>query len=372
MPAISREQENTTDRINWFIRVNGVLTDAFLVEYRILDVTAGGGLPGTQIFPVAAGTYEDVTNAPGKFNAGSYYAYDNGNAEGWTPAVALPIGTYCIQWRWKISASAPLQLGNEEFEVLVQSAGSSAETYCSVDDIRDLGITVTMADDAKVLATIQLAQAFIERACRQWFIPKIIIVKFDGTDSDAIHMGVPIITIDYLKLNNGGELSPDLYRVYNSRTYPDDRRNPRIKLVGPNEFRDIFIAPVTWGIRLLFRKGRQNQEVKGTFGFVEEDGTTPALIHHATCKLTVQKLSEPLFVAPGTVPSVPAPPPILGPLIEEVTDDHKRKYGQPGGELKKSPAGLSGVTNDQEILDIIKLYKAPIGIATPANWTMRG
>lgn len=371
MAAISRGQENTSDLINWFIRVNGVLTDTYTLEYRIIDVTAG--YPGTQIFPVAVGTWEDVTNAPGNFNVGSYYAYDNGAGNGWTPELAANVGTHCIEWRWRISASAPLQLGNEEFEVLVQSAGSSVDTYCSVQDIRDLGITVAMANDTKVLNNIRLAQAFIERACRQWFVPKILTLNFDGTDSDAIHMGIPIISIDYLKLNNSDDaLSTDLYRAYTARTYPDDRRNPRIKLIGPTEYRDIFVAPVTWGIRLIFRKGRQNQIVKGTFGFIEEDGSTPELISHATCKLTVQKLSEPLFVAPGTVPSVPAPPPILGPLIEEVTDDHKRKYGQPGGPISKQPAGLTGFTNDQEILDIIKLYKAPIGIATPNNWTMRG
>jgi hypothetical protein len=338
MPAISRGQENTADNINWFIRVNGVLTNAYEVGFRILDVTTG--YPGTQIFPATPGDFEDVTNAPGNFNVGSYYAYDNGNAQGWTPELAANVGTHAIEWRWKISAAAPYQLGTEEFEVLVQSAGTTYDTYCTVQDIRDLGITAAMADDTKVLNNIRLAQSFIDRACRQWFVPKILTIKFDGTDI--------------------------------SRTYPDDRRNPRIKLVGPNEYRDIFVAPVTWGIRLIFRKGRQNQEVKGTFGFVEEDGSTPDLIKHATCKLAIEKLSKPLFVPPGTTNPVPAPPPVLGPLIEEVTDDHKRKYGQPGGPVGKQPAGLTGITDDQEILDIIKLYKAPIGIATPASWTMRG
>jgi len=107
MPALSRGQENTPSVLNWFITVNGVLTDAFLTQYRIMDIT--GGLPGTQVFPTTPGTYENVTAAPGKFAGGSYYAYDNGNAQGWTPDLLENIGTHRIEWQWQISPAAPLQ-----------------------------------------------------------------------------------------------------------------------------------------------------------------------------------------------------------------------------------------------------------------------
>ena len=125
MPALSRGQENTQGILNWFITVNGVLTDANLVQYRILDISAG--LPGVQVFPLtAAPSYEVVTAAPGRFNAGSYYCYDNGNAQGFTPELTATVGTHRVEWQWQISPTAPIQSGCEDFEVLVQSAGSSA------------------------------------------------------------------------------------------------------------------------------------------------------------------------------------------------------------------------------------------------------
>ncbi len=362
MPALSRGQENTQSIINWFITVNGVLTDAYALEYRIFDIT--GGLPGTQIFPTAP-DYEIVTNAPGKFATGSYYAYDNTAGTGWTPSLTEPIGTHRIEWRWKITASAPWQSGQEDFEVLVQSAGSSADTYITIQDLRDQGIP-DPPSDADVLASIELWQALIERACRQWFVPKTLVLKLDGTDSDAIHFGVPIISIDYVKINNETTaLDTGLYKVYNAVTYPSDRSNPRIKLISEYEVRDIYSAPLITG-RMKFRKGRQNQEIKGTFGYVEADGGVPKLIKRALLKLCIEKLMRPPYVAdPAQTPV--APPPILGTLLEEWTDGHKRKYARAGAEVKKRSTGLVGITDDQEILDILRLYRAPIGVATPAH-----
>ena len=46
MPTLARGQENTPSILNWFISINGVLTDAYEVGYQIYDIT--GGLPGTQ------------------------------------------------------------------------------------------------------------------------------------------------------------------------------------------------------------------------------------------------------------------------------------------------------------------------------------
>lgn len=371
MPALARGQANTPSILNWFVTVGSVLTDVNEIGFRILDIT--GGLPGTQVFPASVGTYEPVTNAPGHFSTGAYYAFNNGGGEGWTPDDAEPLGTHRIEWRWKVDASDPYQLGSEDFEVLVHSAGTSddlylgvtGDLYIGVDAIRAQGLTSSMASDSSVLAAIATWQAFLERACRQWFAPKTMIIKFDGTDSDAIHFGVPIISIDYLKINSSTtELDPGLYKVYNSIAYPDDRRNPRIKLVSEDEM-DIYTAPMIFG-RHRFRKGRQNQEVKGTFGYVETDGSTPRLIKHALTKLVIEKLAKPILTPPGAEP-VPLPPLLSGIIKREVTDGHSLEYAVAGGELSTRKPGLSGITMDQEILDIIRLYKAPIGIATPAH-----
>jgi len=361
MPAIAREQENTPALLNWFTSVNGILTDMVKVEFQVWDIS--GGLPGSQVFPAVADTWEDVTTGGGHYSTGHYYCYDNANAKGWTPGIAEPLGTHRVKWRWKSSDSAPYQSDSEDFEVLVQSAGSSADTYIGVQDVRDAGLSQADYPDSDVLASIELWQQFLERACRQWFIPRIKVFSVDGNDSDTLHFGVPIVSIEYLKINDRtDELSPTLYRVYSGNDLPDNRKNPCIKLVGPSWNRDIFLAPIVSG-QFRFLKGRQNQEIKGIFGYIEPDGSVPGLVKRALLKLVIEKLTCP----PGGSAS-PTPPSVLGFVLEEKTDGHSIRYGSVG-EFEKRKLAFSGITQDPEVLDIIKLYRAPIGIATPAHWS---
>jgi hypothetical protein len=364
MPALARGQENTPSIINWFISVGGVSQDAYAVEFRIWDITQWP--TQTQIFPATPGDYEDVTNAPGKFSTGAYYAYDNTAGEGWTPPLATVVGTHRIEWRWKISIAAPWQGGFEDIEILQESAGGTTGTYITVSDVRAAGLTdETKYPDANIMASIEMWQQFIDRATRQWFNPRVYVAELDGTDSDALHLGVPIIAIQSLQINNSGvDLNPQYYKVYSAIGYRDDRRNPRIKLTMDNAQPSIFNA---FDNGRIFRKGRQNQIVKGIFGFVEADGSTPKLIKRALTKLVVEKITRPIY---GGDP-IDAPPIVTGALLEEWTDGHKYKWGVPGGEISKRRPGLSGITTDPEILDILKLYRAPIGVATPANPSFR-
>lgn len=362
MTAIARGEENTSNNINWFTTVNGAPTDMFAVEFQVFDIS--GGLPGSQIFPAVG--WEDVSSAPGNFALGSYYAYDNTNSQGWTPEVAASLGTHRIYWRWKYKSGSSYQTGAEDFQIQV-IAGAPAVLYISVDDVRAEGLENPPHSDADIQAAIVLWQQALERACRQWFYSRELTIVFDGNNSDALHMGVPIIEIEYIKLNDDeNELPVEKYRVYNSRTHPDNRRNPRVKLVHSTQLSDIYVSPFTIG-ELKFYKGRQNQEIKGTFGFLEPDGSTPALIKRALLKLVIEKLTHPIYTPAGEAPPDPSSVTYAGVVIEEKTDGHSIKYGTPA--FKDRRVGLSGLTQDAEVLDIIKLYRAPIGIATTSYWS---
>lgn len=255
---------------------------------------------------------------------------------------------------------------------LFQVAKDTTPTlYVSVEDIRALGITVEMASDPVVLQAIKTWQQFIERATRQWFYPLELEMWVDGTDSDAIHFGVPAISISELRINGDtAALNPSYYRVYNNLISPADRQNPRVKLVDSfTGNRDIYTAPMKDG-RLQFRFGRKNQYIKGVFGYVEPDGSVPYLIVRALTLLVIEKLTKPLFIDPANPPAMP-PPLMSGIVLEEWTDGHKIKYAQSGGELKSRAPGLAGITDNPEVLGILKLYKAPIGVATPNNPSVR-
>jgi hypothetical protein len=368
MAGLARGEENQIDKVNWFLFIGDNLTDGYEVSFRIFDITAG--LPGAQVFPETIGEYEDVTNAPGRFGVGAYYAYDNAAGAGYTPPLTANIGTHRIEWRWKSAEEDPYRSGYEDFEVLIQSEEIPTDTYCTLADLRYAGLPDPPFSDAEIWSQIEIWQSFLDRACRQWFNPRELTIEFDGNDSDTIHFGVPIISIEYLRINeNPTDLDTTYYKVYSDRNFLIDRQNPRIKLI-PNQRRDIFTAPSA-NRGLVFRKGRKNQIVKGIFGYTEADGSTPKLIKRALIKLVIEKLMAPVYSPPGSAPPGGTVPPILGGIIEEWTDGHKTKYQAPGGDTKPVAPGLKGITSDTEILQIIKMYKGPLGIATPSNFSYR-
>lgn len=237
-----------------------------------------------------------------------------------------------------------------------------APLYITVSAVRAVGITDPPYDDAAVTAAITLAQRYMERATRQWFYPKPCIFRLDGTDSDSIHLPVPIITMDEVKINDCPDaLDSAYYRVYNAE---EDRGNPRIALIDSRYSEaDIFTAPLSDG-RMIFRRGRQNQYLAGTFGYVEADGSVPIEVQRAVLLLAVEKLTKPVYASSVALP----PPPALGPIIEEGTDGHYAKYAMAGGNTKeKRASAFAGLTDNPEVLAIMKHFRAPIFIAAPAG-----
>lgn len=361
--------------------------------------------------------------------------------------------------------------------------------YITIQKVRDEGVTVAIAADSKVSDYIKTWQAILERVCRQWFESRTLTLNINGNDSDTLFFGVPIISITSLKINGSTTaLDSTLYKVYSANGVLNDKKNPKISLIGPDSYRDIFAAPVIMG-RLRFRKGRQNQEVKGAFGYIEtdvvaqgairfvtkaelingetfvlDDGANPAVtfyfdvsgayvppsgydatnvrvnvstdttadnvaltaktaingattlditagvidtggllrlendtggvagnqlitetvadtdfiiygmagggvpypITRALLKLVIEKLTKPIYDPGGVVTPVPS---VLGSLLEEKTDGHSLRYSPSGGGFTKRRGGLSGITEDPEVLDILKLFRAPLGIASPEQWS---
>lgn len=236
--------------------------------------------------------------------------------------------------------------------------------YISVAQVRAVGVP-TPPDDGAVTAAIGLAQALVERATRLWFYSRAIIFSWDGTDSDSLHFPVPIISIDELRINGSDvALDPSFYRVYNGI---DSRENPRIALSDARSGDlDIFTAPMNNG-QMLFRKGKQNQYIAGNFGYVEADGSVPLPIQRAVLLLTVEKLTKPVYIDASSTLSPPSS--IVGTIIEEGTDGHYVKYAQAGGGTTKARrvSAFAGLTDNPEVLTILKMYRAPIFIAAPAS-----
>lgn len=194
------------------------------------------------------------------------------------------------------------------------------------------------------------AMAFIDRHTRQWFNARPVTMKVTGNNSTLFQLNVPIISIEYVKLN--GDLNPLDVTTYHygvSRTQPDDRRNPKILMVRQN------IDILTLEPRVFLSE--RVTEIKGVFGFLEEDGTTPLMIQRAVLKLAVMRAIN----DPGTAGLHSAGATQKGAIKRERTDLHETEYFNPNeaaGSRNSGGVG-TGLSGDDEIDDIIAAYRSP-------------
>ena len=200
--------------------------------------------------------------------------------------------------------------------------------YCTVQDIRDEGITQEQATDARLTALIDLATAYIDGITRQSCEPRTMTITVDGTGRQTIFL--PVFAIEVTTVIVDGEAVTD-FKVYN-RFFPDDRHNPKI-------YRE-----VGWP------KGRQNVVITGTWGFVDKVGTdyqTPALIRQAAKRLVIREIPL-LGDADGQEDRKRAR------IVSETTDGHSYTLERLVGSLD--------LTGDTDIDGVLELFRAPVVI----------
>jgi len=285
-----------------------------------------------------AGTYSEITGPGTRITlvAGqSVYTYDDTAGD---PTYYYKTSFYHETTTLESSLSDPIE-------------GDADSLYVDIDAIRAEGVTVANADDDKVLELIEVWQRFIERTTRQWFVPREMTLKFDGNGTTLLQLPVPIISVSTLTIDDE-EIETDAYEVYNGRgeSERDDRKNPRIKLVTG----DTSIFTGVGQVRkrtTVFYVGERNVEVEGVFGYVEADGSIPKPIIYALKKLIVRS-AKPMA---GSVWGSPA-----GPMIEEETDRHRRKWEDPFVGSK-----AFSTTGDLEVDQILATYKSPLAMGAP-------
>ena len=280
--------------LDLFTQVSGHLIDVAVLEFQIFDLSDPGKRASpVQVFPAAAGTRApvDVTDlcpAGDKLGTGHFVAR-------WTVPIDEALGTHEIRWSFCLEVGSLEQTFREEFEVLDQAAVMAMAGYASVSDLRDEGVSLADASDARLQRVIALASRYVERATGRFFEPRVQTLKLNGTGKRVLLLGAPIIAIDQEKMDAGpfrpGDLSvePTLYRVYNRHLSqglldPDDRDSPKLEFFHGDDLMGIHFEPIR-GLTLaslVWQFGEQNVTVKGVFGYTEPDGSatgaTPELM----------------------------------------------------------------------------------------------
>ena len=361
MPYIAREQENLPSILALFaVDATGHLFDPISVEFRVVDLSSG-----LQTFPPVG--LEDVT-VEGRVSKGIFYAFDTVLDEGWTPEITATVGAHRIEWTYTDVDGVTVRTWSLLFDVSESGTGLPYWTYLSPNRVRAEGITTAELTDARLVDLIERVQQHIERVARQPFRPIFESFRLDGSGSSLLPLAVPIIGIEELKINHSDQVfDPSGYRVYFVPTNGGDpgwgskdyRRNPKIVLATeftPSAFNAAGLFGANRHSPARFQPGSQPHELTGVFGYLERDGTTPALIGQAAFLLTLA--NTPLLEAGAGGGGGPG-----GPVIRERTDRHEVEFAKPSGSAVLS----SAFNTSAEVEDILRHYRAPIGMASPAT-----
>jgi len=207
--------------------------------------------------------------------------------------------------------------------------------YASVADLRNEGVSVAQASDARLVALIDEAGRAIDSFTGWFFEPRTLTLRLDGRGTPSIEPPVPPIELTQLLV--GGSvlsLSPDDLVVVGAPVQPG------------------FDAPrITRTRRRVFPKGTGNVEAAGVWGYTEDDGTaqgrTPIEIRRA-CMLLVLRWLSPLGMDDSEARN-------RWRIIEERTRDQSYKLDRVSG------AG-STFTGDPDIDSIVARYRRPPGL----------
>lgn len=348
MPYLAINQRNNVNILSFYaVDADGYLYDTD-VTYAVFDSS------GTQVYP-ASGT-EDAANE----DVGVYWAYDNSGGYGFTPTTSLFTAgqTYTITWYY-VDENSDSQTWSQDFTIVEAGLGIPYWTYITPADVRAAGISAAILPNTRLLSLIKLTQSYIERRCRQPFRPVRHTAKVPGNNANKLLFDVPIIGVESISIYDN-VMDAGTFKVYNIPTHgsdpgwlpTDNRGNPKIQLAE---------EPSLFSGTLLQRYGRipvgtANVSVKGIWGCLEPDGTTPEAIKMAMLYIIAANADPPTPGVSGVMPP--------GPVIRERTDLHEIEYGQ----ATKSQIIAAPFVKSPEAEEMLRAWKGPLMIDAPVDW----
>ena len=195
-------------------------------------------------------------------------------------------------------------------------------SYCTVEDLRAEGLSEDKYSDEDLEKLIKLSCGYIDRVTGQFFELREQALRLDGNGGRNLVLPYPLIEAEYIEVSH--EVIDD-YVIYNrmeDRAYPKIYRNSK------------------------WPKGILNITVKGMWGYVEEDGSTPAPIKRIALKLAMYHFPALSDTEAQNEKN------LSGLLISETTDGHSYELAEDAVANFYS----GSITGDTEIDSVLKYY----------------
>ncbi len=340
------------------------LAEPFALGFQVWDVRNPDA--PAQIWPVTPDTRQAVDLEADKIGgvAGHY-------AAAWTCDV-LPAKKGRHQIRWFVT---PVDGDDEQsfardFDVLPAAASilGAGTAYALVSDLRDEGVQVGDANDARLLKLLGMQARYIERITERVFRPVYKVAVFDGSGGRSCQFGEPLIGLVSVSIGQPAitDVERSAFRVYNRHLAngmiePDDRDDPRIEFAHGSDLLQGRRGGAVVGSPLFgvpwrdhwFPQTVLGVTVRGVWGFTDYDGSptgmTPELIAHVQKLLVIREI--PTMAGCGDREDARD----RGKITSETTRDQS---------YTKKPEIETPFTGNREIDDILLMFKGPLRLGS--------
>ena len=339
-----------------FTRQNEHLVDMYSGTYTIHSLV--GASPTVVVAPTAINTVAD------KLGTGRYAIATGATA-------ALSVGTHRVTCTFKMAAGGADHIQVIYFEMLDAADWVSTGQYLGYITTKALvdGAQLGTTTRAVMHKHINRESRNIERILGRCFEPRYQVLKLSGNGKETLFLHEAIIAVEKLESAYKDSSQNDIlvefdassYKVYNRHLDgfldTDDRRNPKIELVGTLAYEGSEVPPAS---TYSWPHGEQNLWVTGVFGYtdptVDSDvsgvsiGETPDDLGTVIQALIYRRLQDPTLSSLG----IHSP----GALVEVATRDQRAKFAG-GGSGSMSAMWTSELTGDPILDRILMRFMAP-------------
>lgn len=281
------------------------LAAPFALSFQVWDVRNPDA--PLQIFPVVADTRHTVNLTTDRIGG-----VDGHYAAAWTCDVtAAKKGRHQIRWFATPASGEDEQTWARDFDVLPAAATipNCGTAYAIPSDLRDEGVHVNDATDARLLKLLSMQARYIERITLRSFRPVYKVAVFDGSGGRQCLLGEPLIALAGVAIGQPviTEVERASFRIFNRHLAngmidPDDRADPKIEFAHSSDLLQGRRGGAVSGSPLFgvpwrdhfFPQTVQGITVRGVWGYTDFDGSptgcTPELIAHAQKLLVIREL----------------------------------------------------------------------------------
>lgn len=344
-----------------FVRQHEHLADMYSGSYVIHSLV--GSSP---VVVVASTPFNTVAD---KLGTGRY-AIATGITGGPTPP-AWSVGTHRVTCTYKMVSGGADHIQVLHFEML------SASDWVSTGQYLGYVTTKTLIDGGQfgtitrevLHKRINRQSRNLERILRRCFEPRYQIMKLSGADKTILHLHEAIIAVEKVQAAYKDSSQNDILVDYDASSYKaynrhldgfldeDDRRNPKIELVGTLAYVGSEAPPAT---TYSWPSGEQNIWVTGIFGYTDPSpdadasgvaiGETPEDLGSVVQALIYREIQDPTYSSLG----IHSP----GALTEVATRDQRAKFAG-GGSTSMAAMWTSELTGDPLLDRLLMRFMAP-------------